>query len=64
MDAAARFLTLSAAPEGRECVALVQVAMFGEEDVEVGQHALDTFEVEWAAAASYPLTATDGQYAP
>jgi hypothetical protein len=52
VGAAATFLTLSAAPEGRECVVLMQLAMYGEADVEVGQRILDAFEVECAAAAS------------
>ena len=61
VDAAATFLTLSAAPEGRECVVLMQLAMYGEANVEVGQHILDAFEVECAAAATYPLAAPDAQ---
>ena len=36
VGAAATFVTLSAAPEGRECVVLAQLAMYGEADVEVG----------------------------
>jgi micrococcal nuclease len=65
VGAAATFVTLSAAPEGRECVVLMQLAMYGEADVEVGQHILDAFEVECAAAATYPLAAADEQqYAP
>ncbi len=64
VDAAATFVTLSAAPEGRECVVLMQMAMYGEADVEVGQHILDTFEVKRAVAATYPLAvAPDEQYA-
>jgi hypothetical protein len=72
VGAEATFLTLLAAPEGRECVVLMQLAMYGEADVEVGQHILDTFEVECAAAATYPLAAaadvqqyaSEQQYAP
>jgi hypothetical protein len=37
---------LAAAPEGRECVVVLQVIMYGEDDVEVGQHILDTFKVD------------------
>jgi hypothetical protein len=36
-------------------VVLVQLAMYGEADVEVGQHMLDAFEVKCAAATTYPL---------
>ena len=61
VDAAATFVTLSAAPEGRECVVLMQIAMYGEANVEVGQHILDTFEARCAAAASYPLAVADEQ---
>ena len=66
VGAAATFLTLSAAPKGRECVVLMQLAMYGEADVEVGQHILDAFEVKCAAAATYPLAAAadEQQYAP
>jgi len=64
VGAAATFLTLSAAPEGRECVVLMQLAMYGEADVEVGQHILDALEVECASAATYPLAVADEQYTP
>jgi hypothetical protein len=64
---AATFLTLSAAPEGRECAVLMQLAMYDDEaDVEVGQHILDAFEARCDAAATYPLAAAadEQQYAP
>lgn len=62
-DPAASYVTLSAAPEGRECVVLLHVAMFGDADVQVGQHILDTFEADCGATASYPLASADEQYA-
>ncbi len=40
------FLTLAAAPEGRECVLALQVGTFGEDDVEGVQRVLDTFEAD------------------
>lgn len=61
---AASYVTLSAAPKNRECVVLLQVAMYGGADVGVGQHVLDTFEADCAAAASYPLASADEQYEP
>ena len=48
----ASFVTLSAAPEGRECVVVLQVGMIGEEGVQAGQRVLDTFEVDCEAVAS------------
>ena len=42
----ANLVTLSAAPEGRECVVLLQIGMYGEADVEAGQRILDTFEAD------------------
>jgi hypothetical protein len=39
-------VTLVAAPEDRECVVLLQVVMYGKSDAEVGQHILDSFEVD------------------
>jgi hypothetical protein len=42
----ANLVTLTAAPEGRECVVLLQIVMYGETDVEVGQRILDTFEID------------------
>ena len=42
----ANFLTLAAAPEGRECVVLLQIGMYGQTDVESGQRILDTFEAD------------------
>jgi hypothetical protein len=38
----ANLITLAAAPEGRECVVVVQIGMYGE----AGQHILETFEVD------------------
>jgi hypothetical protein len=42
----ANLVTLAAAPEGRECVAVLQIGMYGEADVEAGQRILDTFEAD------------------
>jgi hypothetical protein len=39
-------VTSAAAPEGRECVVVLQVAMYVQADVDTGQHILDTFEVD------------------
>ena len=49
----ANFLTLAAAPEGRECVVLLQIGMYGEADVESGQHILDTFEADCGLVSSH-----------
>ena len=38
--------TLAAAPEDRECMVLLQVAMYEEADVEIGQHILDGFKAD------------------
>jgi hypothetical protein len=38
--------TLAAAPEKRGCFVLLQVIMYGEDEAEVGQHILNTFEVD------------------
>ena len=40
------FLTLAAAPEGRECVLALQVGTFDEADIEGIQRVLDTFEAD------------------
>ncbi len=42
----ANLVALAAAPEGRECVMVLQIGTYGEADVEVGQRILDTFEVD------------------
>jgi hypothetical protein len=42
----ANLITLAAAPEGRECVVVVQIRMYGEADGKAGQHILDTFEAD------------------
>ena len=42
-DPAISAVSLSAAPEGRECVVVLHALMIGEEDVEAGQRVLDTF---------------------
>jgi hypothetical protein len=64
-DPEIRFVGLSAAPEGRECVVLLHAWTPGEEGVEAAQHILDTFEVDCGAVSSYPLAAGEGdeQYA-
>ncbi len=40
---------------------MLHIAMFGEADVEVGQHILDTFEVDCGSIEERPLLE---QYAP
>lgn len=59
-EAGGGYITLAAAPQGRECVVLLQVGMASQEGAEAGQHALDTFGVdcgplapEKAPAATY-----------
>jgi hypothetical protein len=48
-DPAASYVTLSAAPEGRECVVVLQIGLVvGGEDLEAGQHLLETFEADCA----------------
>jgi hypothetical protein len=42
---------LVAAPEGRECVVLLQVKTLDEADTEAGQHILDTFEADCGGIA-------------
>lgn len=42
----AELVTLAAAPEGRECVVVLQIGMYGEADVEAGQRILDAFEAD------------------
>ena len=49
----ANFLTLAAAPEGWECVVLLQIGMYGEADVESGQRVLDTFEADCGLVSSH-----------
>jgi hypothetical protein len=39
-------LTLAAAPEGRECVVLLQIGGYLQGDEENIQHILDTFEAD------------------
>jgi serine/threonine-protein kinase len=38
--------TLAAAPEGRECVVMLQITAYSEADRESAKHILDTFEVD------------------
>jgi len=38
--------SLAAAPEGRECVVMLQITAYSEADRESAKHILDTFEVE------------------
>ena len=48
-DPAASYVTLSAAPEGRECVVVMHIGLVvGEEGLEAGQHLLETFEADCA----------------
>ena len=46
-DPAASYVTLSAAPEGRECVVVMQIGLVeNDEGLEDGQHLLETFEAD------------------
>lgn len=45
-DPDASFYTVAAAPEGRACVAVLQVGTYGAKDREAARRILDTFEVE------------------
>ena len=78
-EAGGAYLTLAAAPEGRECVVLLQVGTAGQEGAEAGQHVLDTFGADCgppapreASVAAYAYedeataerTAQEVQYAP
>jgi hypothetical protein len=56
----ANLVTLAAAPEGRECVVVLQIGMYGEADVEAGQHILDTFEVNCGLLPSSSPESTSG----
>ena len=62
-DPEARFLGLSVAPEGRECVVVLHAWTFDEEDdVEAARRILDGFEVDCGAVSSDPpAAAVDGQ---
>jgi len=44
-------LSVVAAPAGRKCVVLLHVIMYGKASKEVGEHILDTFEVDCKAIA-------------
>jgi hypothetical protein len=56
----ADLVTLAAAPEGRECVVVLQIGMYGEADVEAGQRILDTFEVDCGLLPSSTPESTSG----
>jgi hypothetical protein len=43
------FYTVAAAPEGRECVVVMKLGGFGEAERKLGQHVIDTFEVDCGA---------------
>jgi hypothetical protein len=45
-DSNSNAATLAVAPEGRQCVVLLQVITYGQQQVEVGQHIVDSFEAE------------------
>ncbi len=47
----AGFVSLSAVPEGSDCVVLMSIGMVGEADREAAQHILDTFEADCGEAA-------------
>jgi hypothetical protein len=47
----AHYLNLAVAPQGRECVVLLQIITYSEADREATQHILDTFEVDCAGIA-------------
>lgn len=42
------FTTLAAAPEGSECVVVLSIRTYDEDDREAAQHILDTFELDCA----------------
>jgi hypothetical protein len=56
----ANLVTLAAAPEGRECVVVLQIGMYGEADVEAGQRILDTFEADCGLLSSSTPESTPG----
>jgi hypothetical protein len=43
--------TLAAAPEGRECVVMLQITAYSEADRESARHIVDTFEVDCGRVA-------------
>jgi hypothetical protein len=43
------FYTVAAAPEDRECVVVMKLGGFGEAERKLGQHIIDTFEVDCGA---------------
>ena len=47
----ARYLNLAVAPEGRECVVLLQIVMYSEADRDATRHILDTFEADCGGIA-------------
>ena len=54
------FITLSAAPEGRACVILLQIGTVDEASREHGRHILDTFEADCQGIAAIELPDQDG----
>lgn len=46
------FYTVAAAPEDRECVVVMKLGGFGEAERKLGQHVIDTFEVDCGALAA------------
>ena len=46
------FYTVAAAPEDRECVVVMKLGGFGEAERRLGQHVIDTFEVDCGALAA------------
>jgi hypothetical protein len=56
----ADLVTLAAAPEGRACVVVLQIGMYGEADVEAGQRILDTFEADCRLLSSSTTESTPG----
>jgi serine/threonine protein kinase/class 3 adenylate cyclase len=46
------FYTVAAVPEDRECVVVMKLGGFGEAERKIGQHVIDTFEVDCGALAA------------
>lgn len=56
----ADLVTLAASPEGRECVVVLQIGMYGAADVETGQRILNTFEADCGLLPSSSPESTSG----
>jgi hypothetical protein len=60
----ATFYTVAAAPEGRECVAVLDARVVSEADREAVQHLLDTFEVDCGLVTSEALASPSASPSP